>query len=125
MLNGDISPERLKELEIKYPSLANIVLQLKQDYEEYKANRESSLKGKLGAFSRKFDSVKKFSEHEGVKDYIIKHGLSEETVSQEDSEGYDPLEAEAKRIFINNKERKAAIKHAFEHENRKNYGNLL
>jgi hypothetical protein len=125
MLSDDVTPERLKEIESTHSNLANIVLQLKNDYEEYKASRESSLRGKLGAFSRKFDSVKKFSEHEGVRDYIRKHGLSEETISHENDENYNPLELEARRIFVNYKERKSAIRHAFEYENRNNYSTIL
>ena len=119
------SEERIKQIEQSNPELANIVLGLRNDYLEYKANRNAVNLGKFGAFSRKFDSVQKFVQHEGVKDYIIKNGLSEETVSHEDEEGYDPLLEEAKRIFVNNQERKKALRHAFEYENKQAYSKAL
>lgn len=125
MLDKMAAPERIKQLEQEYPELANIVVKLKQDYEVYRANRESSLLGKFGAFSRSFDSVKKFTEDEGVQDYIRKHGLSEETVEKENEEEYNPLELEARRIFANNKERKSALRHAFEYQNKKRYSQIL
>lgn len=125
MLSSLSTPERIKQLEQENPELANIVVSLKNDYDDYKTNRENSQRGKFGAFSKSFDSVKKFLENEGVRDYITTHGLSSDTVSKEDEEGYDPLESEARRIFANTKERKAALKYAYEYQNRKEYGELL
>ena len=125
LLDEGTSEERIKQIQNDNPQLANIVLGLKNDYQDYKQNRDSSQRGKFGAFSRKFDSVKKFMQHEGVVDYISKHGLSQETVDQENEENYDPLEYEARRIFANDRERKAALKHAYEYENRKKYSEIL
>lgn len=125
MLSNNISEDRLKQIEQENPELAHTVLGLRQDYQEYKANRELSKRGKFGAFVRKFDSVQKFIENEGVRDYIQKNGLSEETVANEGKEDYNPLLEEGRRIFINNREKKAALKHAFDYENRRNYSKLL
>lgn len=125
ILSGETSPERLNEIEQNYPELSNIVVQLKRDYDEYKAHRESSNRGKFGQFVKKFDTVEKFLQNEGVRDYISRRGLSEETVAKEENEDYNPLEEEARRIFANNKERKEALKHAYDFENRKSYDSIL
>ena len=125
MLSELSTPERVNQLEQENPELANIVVNLKRDYESYKANRESSQQGKFGAFSKSFDSVEKFAKDEGVRNYIITNGLTESTTSNENQDDYNPLELEARRIFADRKERKAALRHAFEYQNRKKYGELL
>lgn len=125
MLSDTVSEERLKQIEQENPELANTVLGLRHDYQEYKANREQSKRGKFGSFARKFDSVSKFAANEGVRDYIAQNGLSEQTVANEGNEDYDLLTEEARRIFANDKERKAALRHAFDYENRQQYSQLL
>lgn len=125
MLDEATSEDRLKQIQEEYPELANIVVGLRNDYLDYKNNRDAVNRGKFGAFSRKFDTVEKFSNNEGVRDYISRNGLSQQVVEKENEEGYDPLREEAHRIFINPNERKKALRHAFNYENRKKYNDLL
>ena len=125
ILSESTPEERLSQIKEQNPELYNMVSSLKEDYQLYKQNRDRSNLGKFAAFSRRFDSVAKFAQHEGVRDYITQNGLHLWTTTEQNDEEYDPLLEEAKNIFIDEKLRKKALRHAFQYENRQKYSQLL
>lgn len=126
-LLDELTPkERLKQIQDEYPELYNTVQGLRKDYIDYRNTSNQKKLAKYGAYVKKLtSSIDNFANNEGVQNYIRTNGIDESSTVDDGTEEFNPLMKEANRIFADEKERRKALKHAYEFEKRKHYGEIL